>query len=270
MSVPEFPYRVVLQNLTEVVNGQGLDPFEACAVLATQEKTAQLQRRVYPSTSITSGGHRRDESIDTRTVIARNTRSALMLTDQLAADGQIASEHTIEPVMVGKTHWDQGQFMEFWLSVTGGFELTPGFLAHEVDDLRNAANQAYDRVGLDRDLLLSDQQPEARAPEYFKMATAFAGLVEDGRPARPIETLIRLIDPDKSLGAQTERVFARSIGSRVMNVSVVRPATPDSLRFVNPRLAEDTARLIQFGATVFDTRESSVRLILTEATDLEV
>lgn len=68
-----------------------------------------------------------------------------------------------------------------------------------------------------------------------------------------------------SLGSQTERVFAREIGCKVMNVTVVQEVAPHELARVNHLLAEDTARLIKFGATIFSTDTKRVRLMLTEA-----
>jgi hypothetical protein len=47
-----------------------------------------------------------------------------------------------------------------------------------------------------------------------------------------------------------------------MNISAVQPASPADLRLVNPSLAEDTERLVSFGATVFDTQQNRVRLQL--------
>jgi len=163
MHTPEFSYRPLLQELTEVVNTEQLDPYEAYNWLHEQGDAKKLEPQVYCSSSITSGGHARDESLHMREVIARNTESARMLAEQLAADRQIRPESAIEPVFVGKTHWDQAQFMEFWLSVIGGFQFTPGFVARDVDDLRTAARHAFAEVELDMPRMVSRESAVVRA-----------------------------------------------------------------------------------------------------------
>ncbi len=264
MSSPDFAYRPLLQELTSSVVDEGLDPYEAYQWLYEHSENAGLQANTYCSTSITSGGHARDESLEMRDVIERNTESARLLSEQLAHDRQIEPAAAIEPVFVGKTHWNQPEFMEFWLSVIGGYTFTTGFVSRDVNNLRASAKSAFQSHELDVDLMSSKASAEVRAVEYFKMSNAFANLITSGTPAKPIDIVIRMIDTELSLGAQTERAFARQIGSRVMNIAVVKPAQPEDLFAVNRVLAEDTARLIRFGATVFDTRTSSARLVLTE------
>lgn len=154
--------------------------------------------------------------------------------------------------------------MEFWLSVIGGMKLTPGFVARDVDALRESAHKSFRSHELDMDLMVSKKSADIRAAEYFKMSSAFASLITRGREAEPIDTVVRMIDTDTSLGAQAERVFARQIGSKVMNICIVQPAGVADLKRVNHKLARDTSRLISFGATVFDMRNKQARLILTE------
>lgn len=261
----EFRFRPALEEVTEMTKDQGLDPYEAYAWLHEYCKENGLVGETYASTSITSGGHKRDESLDMMQVILRNTESARLLAEQLAADRQIDAETTVEPVYVGKTGWTQSEYMEFWLAVIGGAKLTPGFTARDVDALRLVHQEAFERAGLDMSMMNSGKSAEDRAQEYFKLAQATSGLYLGGQiDAQPIRQIVRLIDGDKSLGAQAERVFARSLGIRVMNICVVKPVDPSELVTVNRRLAEDTDRLIRFGAAVFDTRQSQVRLQLVE------
>ena len=261
----EFSYRPLLQELTAVVNDRGFDPYEAYGWLYEKQAALYLTPQTYLSSSITSGGHARDETLEMKEVISRNTESARILAEQLATDGQIQPESAVEPVFVGKTHWNQAEFMEFWLSVIGGYQLTPGFIARDVDNLRSTTHEAFRAKELDVGLMISKESAVTRAPEYFKMSNAFADLITAGMDATPMDTVVRMIDTDMSLGAQTERAFARHIGTKVMKISVVRPAQPQDLEQVNSVLAEDTARLIRFGATVFDTSNNNVRLMLTEA-----
>lgn len=264
MSAVEFSYRPLLQELTEVINGQQLDPYEAYYWLYQQQSRLGLHPQTYLSSSITSGGHARDNSLEMHEVVARNTESARLLAEQLAMDRQIDPKAALEPVFVGKTHWHQAQFMEFWLTAIGGFDFTPGYVARDVDNLRAVVQQSMEQHEVDVDVMTSKASAQTRAAEYFKMSTAFAALIKQNVAATPIESIVRLIDTDMSLGSQTERAFARQIGSKVLNVCLVQPAESQALAEVNRRLAQDTARLISFGATVFDTLNNKVRLILAE------
>jgi hypothetical protein len=156
---PEFSYRPILVELTETVNDRRLDPYEAYRWLYEQQTELALAPETYCSSSITSGGHARDESLEMREIIARNTQSALLFAEQLAIDDQLDPASAIEPVAVGKTHWNQAQFMEFWLSVIGGYEFTKGFAARDVDNLRRSAEEAFRSVELDMDLMVSKANP---------------------------------------------------------------------------------------------------------------
>lgn len=264
MRLEQFPYRPLLEEATKVINARGYDPYEAYGWLYTQQARQRLFPESYLSSSITSGGHARDESLEMADIIKRNTLSAALLAEQLANDRQINPKTAVEPVFVGKTHWNQAEYMEFWLSVIAGIEIgnTPGA---SIDLLRSAARKAFEAVELDVPMMVSRESAKTRAIEYFKMADAFGDMVTSGTlESRPVKQVVRLIDADLSLGAQSERVFARKIGTPVMNVCVVKPATVSELSAVNRRLARDAARLVSFGAAVFDTRHDHVRLLLEE------
>src|SRR3712207_5312790 len=101
MPNPEFAYRPLLEELTGVIDERGFDPFEAYQWLHEKQAAFGLHPETYCSTSITSGGHARDNSLEMREVIRRNTDSAKLLAEQLALDGQIRPESAVEPVCVG-------------------------------------------------------------------------------------------------------------------------------------------------------------------------
>jgi hypothetical protein len=261
----EFLFRPLLEELTAVTNERGYDPYEAYAWLYEKAQENNLQGKTYASTSITSGGHARDNSLEMREIIKRNTKSARLLAEQLVVDRQIEASSTIEPVFIGKTHWTQSQYMEFWLSVIAGARLTPGSITQNLKLMRKLHREAYQRAEVDIDRMNAHASALERAEEYFKMAAATAGIYMEGKlDSRPMERVVRMIDTDQSLGAQAERVFARKLRINVMNISVIRSASPLELATVNHRLAKDTERLIQFGAAIFDTQQNQVRLQLVE------
>lgn len=262
----EFLYRPLLEEVTEEARERGLDPYEGYAWLYQQARARGLTGETYASTSITSGGHARDDSLEMREIITRNTESARLLAEQLAVDRQLNPRSTIEPVFVGKTGWTQAEYMEFWLAVIAGAQLTPGFTARDVDALRDAQRAAYEAGGVDLDAMNTHADPRERAKEYFNMAAASADTYRQGGiPHQPVEQVVRMIDTEQSLGAQAERVFARKLAVPVMNICVVKPVQPSELEPVNHQLAADTARLIQFGAAVFDVEDSRTRLMLVES-----
>lgn len=261
----EFAYRPILEEATQVARSGQLDPYEAYAWLYEEAAARGLHGETYASTSITSGGHARDDSLDMLEVITRNTESARLLAEQLAIDGQIDPRSTIEPVFVGKTGWTQAEYMEFWLAVIAGADLTNGFAARDIDALRLQQRIAFSQAEIDFDLMNSHESAAARAEQYFKLASVSAGVYQRAQVENtPMRQVVRMIDTDLSLGAQAERVFARELGVRVMNICVLQPATVHDLAKVNHTLAEDTQRLIEFGATVFDTANKQVRLVLVE------
>lgn len=264
----QFPYRSLLENLTTTVTEKGYDPYEAYAWFFEQQQKQGIHASHYLSSAITSGGHARDNSLRMSEIIQRNTESARLLAEQLVVDNRsISSDSLVEPVFVGKTHWTQAQYMEFWLSTIGGFELKKGTTAVTVDTLRALATTSLDAADVRLDIMVSAAPAAERAAEYFKIADAFGKLVmEQAVETRPMDQLIRLVDADLSLGCQSERVFARKIGIPVMNICLVKEASLQDLEKVNHHLAKDIAPLISFGAAIFDARQNSVRIVLAEET----
>ena len=100
--IPFRPHRVTLAHLTGEVNETGLDPLEGYELLCRRLGHAGLWFNTYLSSSITSGGHARDDSLDIVQVIQRNTDMALDLADELYRSSQLAPEASIEAVMLGK------------------------------------------------------------------------------------------------------------------------------------------------------------------------
>ena len=258
----KFSYRPLLRDLTAKALREQWDPYEAYRYFLHIERSLGLERRTYLSTVITSGGHLYDpHNKKIEDVIERNTTSAILLTTQLVDDNQIVPESSIEPYMLGYTGWKQSEYLEFWLMVIGGLELDDD---SDIDVIRTRHRIALEHAGVDLMRFNSHVDPEKRAQEYFTMGATFATLYEKEFRINPMKRMVRLIDPDKSLGAQTERVFARCIGMSVFTVTVVSSTDPDSLFDVKQTLVEDTQRLISFGATVFDTAHHRTRLMIIQ------
>lgn len=261
----KFLYRPVLRDVTDKVQKNNLDPYEAYVYLRMLENSLGLKREIYLSTSVTSGGHvHNPDMLDLQEIISRNTHSATLLANQLASDGQIDPESAVEPVFLGATGWRQSEYLEFWLMVIGGLIVGD---REDTDSLRVRHRVAFEIADVDFLHMNSAVRPEERASEYFKVAYAMSGLYASKLRIAPIKKMIRLIDPDTSLGAQTERVFARAMNIPVYSVSVMTQTSPSSLRLKNQELAQDTEALISYGAVVFDTRSEGGHLVLTKQSD---
>ncbi|MGB3023545.1 MAG: hypothetical protein WBB39_01935 [Candidatus Saccharimonadales bacterium] len=257
-----FSYRPLLRDLTAKVLREKWDPYEAYRYFSRVERSLGLERHTYLSTTITSGGHLHDprnKKLDD--VIDRNTTSAVLLASQLADDSQIIPQMSIEPYELGYCGWKQSDYLEFWLLVIGGLEVDE---STDIDVVRTRHRIEFEHAGVDFAQFNSNDDLEERAKHYFMLGAAFAKLYETEFVTKPMQRMVRLIDPDTSLGAQTERVFARCTGIPVFTVSVVMPADPQNLFDVNRTLAEDTHQLISFGATVFDTKQHQTRLMLVK------
>lgn len=164
----DFSFRPLLQEVTAVTNERGYDPYEAYAWFYEQAARKGIIGKTYASTSITSGGHARDKSLEMQHIIARNTESARLLAEQLVADRQIDAGSTIEPVFVGKTHWNQGEYMEFWLTVIAGARLSSRSVSQGVMQLRRRYEEAFKRAEVDHERLNSHASAKHRAKNTSK------------------------------------------------------------------------------------------------------
>lgn len=267
--MPEIatPLRTELQELTHELNETGVDPFEGYERLCRRLGDLGLWFDTYCSSSITSGGHARNHSLNMGEIIRKNTDSAHDLCDELFQVHQLDSRATVEAVAVGKvSHWTQSDYMEFWLNVMARPQHDGVGAAKRLDGLRASFSQALtqndqvDMAAYNNSSLDADQ----RAPHYIKHADIYADTVR-GVAHSPINRLVRLIDTDTSLGAQTENYFARVIGTQVMKVGVAHigdHALPAN--YPSSRLVRDADDIVRFGGHVFDTKRRT-QLVLVPA-----
>lgn len=255
MAETQRPIRQMLTELTFEANESRIDPFEAYALLMHRIGAAGLRADVYCSSSITSGGHARVPELDISSVIRRNTDTALDMVDELVRVGQLDPHSSVEAVALGKIkHWTQSDYMELWLSVMSGITATGAGAAQRVDTFRREFHKRRDAHDtLDMALYNTASIPAAeRAVQYFTHAQAFHALAADVDHT-PVKKLVRLVDPDQSLGAQTENVFARLQGTPVYNVAVAETGARPDAAHMPDRLVRDNATIVAFGGAVFDT-----------------
>lgn len=264
MAREETPYRTILLELTDAANSAELDPYEAHVELRQHMGLRGLQLDAYGSSSITSGGHARNNDLQFSDVIARNTDTALDMCDELYKSKQLDPMSTIEAVTLGKVrHWSQSDYMTFWLATMAGLRWSGHGIAREIDDFRLkfdqlcAENEDLD-MGVYNDSTLEAKQ---RVSHYFEHANVFARSVQ-GSETEPVKKIAQLVDPDTSLGAQTERVFAKLIGAQVFRVALARTGLTPTSDFVKQRLVADSSSIVVFGGTVFDARQRKIAVLV--------
>jgi hypothetical protein len=263
------PHRDALVDLTRETNETGVDPFEAYELLCRRLGSAGLWFDTYLSSSITSGGHARNTDLGIGEVIQRNTQMAFDLADELYANFQLEAGSSIEAVALGKIkHWSQSDYMTFWLSVMSGLKFQGPGAAAEMDQFRSKFDGALSRGAVDMASYNNPQlPPDQRAPHYFGHADVFATVGQEQDSFKPISRLVRLVDTDTSLGAQTERYFAKVNGTKVFQPAIAHIGDltlPDS--YPAPRLVRDTESIVKYGGHVFDTvRRTKIILVEEEA-----
>jgi hypothetical protein len=269
MKMPEIatPLRSELQSLTVEINETGVDPFEAYELLCRRLGNLGLWFDTYCSSSITSGGHARNDSLNMGEVIRKNTDSAHDLCDELFRVGQLDPQSTIEAVAVGKiSNWAQSDYMEFWLNVMARPRHDGAGVARRLDELRNDFTRAIEQND-DIDMATYNNpafSAEERAPQYIKHADIYTDVIQ-GTEHAPISRLVRLIDADTSLGAQTENYFAKVMGISVMNVAVAQVGNQRlPAHYPAPRLVNDTDEIVRYGGRVFHTKQRT-QLVLVPA-----
>jgi hypothetical protein len=264
MSGVETPLRHLLGELTHEYNETGVDPFEAYELLCHQLGKRGLWFDTYCSSSITSGGHARNDSLGMGDIIRKNTDSAHALCDELFDVQQLDPLASIEAVAVGKVnHWSQSDYMEYWLNVMARLPYTGANASQRMDVARNDFRQRLDHQEVDmasyNDPLLA---PSDRVVQYMAHAGVFADMSRK-HDASPVARLVRLIDTDQSLGAQTENYFARSMGSRVMRVAVAHigdSTLPEN--YPAKHLVQDIQSIVKFGGNVFDPHRRTVTVLV--------
>jgi hypothetical protein len=251
-----FPFAAIFAGLTDYAQSH------TCSAIDLYIRYQQERRRArltpcpdYASTSITSGGHARRAGMEMMQIIAANTRTAREMVSLMEHQGALDRESVILPVDLGHVPgWRQSDYIHFWLLVIGGTDLRlrPG------NSRLRQYEKELDRALIDRGvdlMVMNDFNKSAaeRAPEYFRYADACvqaAKLSKADREATPARKIVSLVDPQVSLGGQTERYFARTLGIPVYLPRAVRPARGVGEAITVRRLARDVETIISFGGTV--------------------
>ena len=247
-----FPFAGVFEDLTEKTVDGSFSSTEAYLWYQRQRQHRDLiPSPDYASTSVTSGGHARIPGIDTYAVIEKNTQTARRMLGELAVNKVITKDQIILPTDLGHIpHWRQSDYIGFWLSVIGGFELELTPANRNAGLFEGRVNSALKHEEVDIDRMNNSEWPaNERATEYFKFAKAFSLAANSlGVEAKRIARLINLIDPLASLGSRTERAFAHLRGIPSYSIYIAGPGPRAADAIVDRRLKADLETIISYGA----------------------
>ncbi len=263
-------YREILRGITEETTKSGQTPYEAYVTLQAEAGRYGLGRVAYLSSAITSGGHARDAELKDHigTVIARNTASALLMAEGLYESRQLDPTSSIEAVALGAIPgWRQSDYMTFWLMVMSGLPSTGVGVAQTAKKFEHDFERELEKAEVDMSVYNDSKlPPEERVRQYFHHAQVFASVATEGYELDPVKKLVRLVDPQTSLGAQTEKVFAGLLDISTYNVSFAALGSAPQVEGGLPeRLVHDADRLVAFGAHVFSLERRQMLVLVPEA-----
>jgi hypothetical protein len=260
----KFPISEIFSDLTESVRQNETEPLEAYWNFENTLVRRGLKRVLdYGSTSITSGGHARIPGADMGHIIQANTHTARELVTVLEASGAIQGNEMALPVDLGKTGWDQSQFMVFWSLVIGGPNLTGKNAPLFFSNFDKQIETSMEEHEVDSQIMANTSLGhETRRPEYVKFAHAFANLFKH-RDIQPVRRFLSLVDPQLSLGAYTERVLATELDIDLFRVAAVKPTSVEEA--VNlPKLKEDLKVIQAHGGEVIVAQKDSMLTIVRD------
>lgn len=274
MQMTDFtmPIREYLQtDFNALVNERELDPFEAYTVLIEALGARGLTYDTYAQATITSGGHARVPGLDWLEIVQRNVAYAQGMAKELFQNGQLNPRTTIEASTLGLVkQWKEKDYITFWLNTLAKPDTRARDGMHRTDRLRKIFEKDVDRYDIDftkfNDYGLSNEE---RARYYIRYADMAVVAMREFGEFTHVDRLVAVSETSGSLGASTERYFAKKLGGAVYNLAVAHLENfPLDSSSTNPALVRDTSLLVEYGAQVFDTRTASQIILVHESSHL--
>lgn len=266
MSKPDMPIRNYLQGeFNAQVNETGEDPFEAFARLESALGPSAFAYDTYAQATITSGGHARNPELSWLEIVKKNVAYAQAMAEDLYASGELDPMKTIEASTLGLVgHWSESDYITFWLTTLARPNMTGYGAAQSVDHMRQRLQTSLQDHHIDMSIFNDYTRPrEERAPNYFMLADAFYDAV-GGVEHEPVERLVAVSETSGSLGASTERYFAKKLGAHVYGLAIAslgnQTLPPD---YPHGLLAKDTEAIVRYGGQIFDPRKNT-RILLVK------
>lgn len=248
-----FPYSEILAELTPQIADEGMAPTEAYMTFTQQRDERGLCPSFdYVSSPITTGGHALVPGRPMAGIIAANTHTARQMTSLLDMQGSLVGSEVVLPVDLGKTGWNQSDFMTYWGLTISGPNLSE--LSSDVQGINGfeaqLARNLYEQ-GVDTDVMNDPTlDREERRVHYERFVRGYAATMADTNvTSLPAHRLISLVDPDISLGCWTEKRLADTLRIPSQSVVPVRVAAmPEAMPL--PTLGEDQRIRMALGGTV--------------------
>lgn len=265
-----YPIAGIFEDLTADITARQMDPLEAVMMFDDNLVLRNLGRRIldYGSTSITTGGHARLPDKKIGEVITANTRTARQIVQVLEAAGAVEAHDIMLSVDLGKTGWDQTQYMSFWLLSNAGPDISEVARRFGLSAFKNTIRDKLHEHEVDLELMGNmTLDREIRRTEYAKFAFAYAEVVKyldrSNIPLQPVRRLLSLVDPNISIGCYAERVFAQAISIPRFRVTPVRPmAVEETSEAVGlPTLQHDLGIIQAYGAEICVARAGATLVL---------
>ncbi len=180
---------------------------------------------IYASTTITSGGYRRDEELPIGEAITANSNFARQILDESLLSGGFEPSLIILPSELGKVKgWTQADYLQFWLYIIRGVspqaakELENTWYRNPETGLPDIANRMESSASYDEKRLA-----------YIDFVRKFMDMKKTEptsqllTPHWPAPAMLPFFDNDMSLGCSAEYYFAET----VLPSWVIQPKTEE-------------------------------------------
>ena len=253
----------LLGDFNAQVNESEENPFEAFLRLETALGAKALFYDTYAQATITSGGHARNPNLQWLEIVQKNVAFAQEMAQNLYASGELDPTKTIEASTLGLIkHWKESDYITFWLSTLARPELSGPGAVQRVADMVDQLNGELHKRDIDlstfNDYTLA---AENRAPNYFKLADSYIDTLATIEHT-PVKKLVAVSETQNSLGASTERYFAKKLGARVYGLAIAQfGAQTLPAEYPSPLLFADTRSIVEYGGQIFDP-EARTQVVL--------
>lgn len=262
-----YPFYDVLDELTDWTYANGATPLETYLHYRRLRRNAHLTPCPdYASTSLTSGGHARRPDLETYEKVSANTETARRTIVEMSSRGTLDARGILLPADLGYIpHWQQSDYMHLWSLVIGGPDLGMRRANHLASRYKSRIVKNLGKSGVDLHKMDDPMLPaNERASEYFRFAETFAKTIDrDIQNATPVRSVIGLIDPESSLGCQTEKLLARLLGLPVRRISPAHFIDSYTGAISDRKLEKDFDTIVRFGGMVVEAAKGSILALKT-------
>lgn len=171
------------------------------------------ERPFYASMAITSGGYRRDESLEIGDVIAKNTEYGSHLREYFTSNN-LGPSDVIVPSELGsmrQAYWGQLDFLMLWYHIMAGVDEQD---AWRIEKQLRGDGVYKDAKWAQQDLLGETTEDKWRA--YVRFTEGYTRVLRDKKVVkyahRPVKGVLGVLDGEMSLGGKAEKLLTQHLG----------------------------------------------------------